>query len=64
MEERIACAKRLLRTTNFSIAKIAKHAAFKDERSFHRAYRRETGNTPTAYRRGGKAGPSNAPRAR
>ena len=51
MRARIACAKKLLRTTNLSVARIARRAAFKDSRSFHRAFRRETGLTPARYRR-------------
>ena len=50
-QEQIACAKRLLRSTNWKVATIARHAAFTSERSFIRAFVRTTGITPTAFRR-------------
>jgi len=48
---RITCAKRLLTTTKLTMPTIARRSAFGDERSFRRAFLRETKSTPAAYRR-------------
>jgi AraC-like DNA-binding protein len=50
-QQQIKRAEKLLRTTRLSIATMARRAAFKGERTFHRAFHRETGTTPGAYRR-------------
>jgi len=49
--QQIACSKRLLKSTKLSVAAVARRAAFSSERSFHRAFLRETGTTPAEYRR-------------
>jgi AraC-like DNA-binding protein len=45
-------AKRMLRETNFSTTRIAYCAGFGTRRTFYRAFKRATGLTPDAYRRG------------
>jgi len=50
-QQQIKRGEKLLRTTRLSIPTIARRAAFNNERTFRRAFRRETGTTPSAYRR-------------
>jgi two-component system response regulator YesN len=49
--QRIATAKRLLRTTNFTIAAVGEAAGYQNATNFYRLFQRETGMTPAAYRR-------------
>lgn len=48
----IEWARELLRTTNCSTARIAAETGFGTVRSFYRAFRRCTGESPTEYRKG------------
>lgn len=48
---RVEHAKRLLLTTDLSIARIALDCGFSCERSFHRAFMRLVGKTPTLYKK-------------
>lgn len=54
---RLRCerAKHYLRTTNFSIERIAKQCGYEEPSSFSNFFKRETGTTPKAYRRGSGA---------
>jgi transcriptional regulator GlxA family with amidase domain len=47
----IAWARELLRTTDSSTARIAIQTGFGTVRSFYRAFRRCTGESPTEYRK-------------
>ena len=49
-QAQIDCAKRLLRSTNWSSSTIAHHAAFSSDRAFLRAFLQQTGMTPTQFR--------------
>jgi len=51
-EVRAEHATRLLRGTQLPVASIAYHLGFNDPSNFRRAYRRWTGQTPAAVRRG------------
>lgn len=53
---RIAAAKSLLRTSSLSVTAIADSLGYGDVYFFSKQFRRETGVTPTAYRRGGSRG--------
>ncbi len=44
-------AKRLLRTTDRTIASVAESVGYENATSFYRLFQRETGSTPAAYRR-------------
>ena len=48
---RVEEAKKLLRSTDKRISEIALECGFGTERSFHRAFKSQTGLTPTEYRR-------------
>ncbi len=48
---RIAEAKTLLSTTNESVLNITYDVGFNARSSFYNAFKRETGQTPTAYRK-------------
>ena len=50
--KRIAKAKELLRTSPQSIAEIAAYVGFADNTGFGRIFKKVTGHTPSAYRRG------------
>ena len=50
-QARIESAKRLLGGSPLSIAEIAERCGFTDEMYFHRIFKRETGMTPTEYRK-------------
>jgi LacI family transcriptional regulator len=47
-------AKRYLRTTSFSIERIAGLCGFEQQGKFSKFFKRETGMTPSAYRKGGQ----------
>lgn len=47
----LARAMELLRSTSLSLRAIASSCGFSCTRSFHRAFRRRTGMTPSEYRR-------------
>ena len=49
---RIAKAKRLLRTTQYSIQQIAEDVGIFDANYFVKYFRKATGKTPSAYRNG------------
>lgn len=49
-QTRLAAAARLLRQTQWTQAKIASHSGFRSVDAFQRAFRREHGMTPRAYR--------------
>jgi AraC-like DNA-binding protein len=49
---RITQAKRLLKETDHTITQIAMDVGFSDSGYFSRVFRRETGMSPEAYRRG------------
>ena len=49
-QTRIVAAKRLLRMTARSVKDVALSTGFSNYRSFVRAFRRETGRSPTQYR--------------
>jgi AraC-like DNA-binding protein len=51
IEKQIACARQLLETTDLANVVIALRAGFGNERSFYRAFKRESGTTPGEYRR-------------
>lgn len=48
---RVEHAKKLLLTTDLPTARIALDSGFSCERSFHRAFMKQVGKTPTAYKR-------------
>jgi AraC-like DNA-binding protein len=50
--KRIAKAKELLRTSPRSIAEIAAYVGFADNTGFGRIFKKVTGHTPSAYRKG------------
>jgi len=50
VEQRIARAKRLLRTTTLPVAEIALRIGCANQQHFSTLFRRATGTTPTAYR--------------
>jgi AraC-like DNA-binding protein len=50
--KRIAKAKELLRTSPQSIAEIAAYVGFADNTGFGRIFKKVTGHTPSAYRKG------------
>jgi AraC-like DNA-binding protein len=50
--KRIAEAKELLRTSPQSIAEIAAYVGFADNTGFGRIFKKVTGHTPSAYRKG------------
>lgn len=50
--KRIAKAKELLRTSPQSIADIAAYVGFADNTGFGRIFKKVTGHTPSAYRKG------------
>jgi len=49
---RIANASRLLQDTNLSVAQIAQACGYKDSLYFSRLFRKKTGMSPLAYRKG------------
>ncbi len=51
-EERRALATRLLRSDELSIDEVAARLGYSDATNFTRAFRRWTGMTPRAFRRG------------
>jgi len=51
-EIRMRRARAALSGTDLSITEIASAAGFSDQASFSRAFKRQTGQTPAAYRRG------------
>lgn len=50
-KERIEAAKNLLETTNFSITQISESTGFSSQSFFSQAFKRETGLTPSTYRK-------------
>lgn len=50
-QERITAAKDLLETTNFTITQISESTGFSSQSFFSQAFRRETGMTPSAFRK-------------
>lgn len=48
---RIATAKKLLKESNLPLAKIAESVGFPDESYFGKVFKKETGFTPSAYRK-------------
>lgn len=50
-ELRLACAARLLRTTDMTVAEVARRVGYGSEESLARAFRTRFGRTPAAYRR-------------
>ena len=61
---RVERAKNLLQDAGLPIAGVARHSGFSDTRHLIVAFRRATGMTPTAYRRGIIAGPAMRQNAR
>lgn len=55
--KRLAEAKRLLRTTDRSIADIAAEVGFRSDDYLHRTFKRAFGTTPRSYRLASKAAP-------
>ncbi len=51
IESRIACAKRLLESTEDAISVVSQRSGFESDVYFMRQFKRHTGMTPTAYRR-------------
>jgi AraC family transcriptional regulator len=51
LEQRVASAERLLRTTGLALAEIAQTVGFSSQSHFTSAFRRLSGLTPNAYRR-------------
>lgn len=51
-DRRMLEAARLLRFTNMSVGEIAFRAGFSDHLYFSRAFKRATGEAPSAYREG------------
>lgn len=51
IQERIMAAKNLLESTNFTITQISESTGFSSQSFFSQAFRRETGMTPSAYRK-------------
>jgi AraC-like DNA-binding protein len=52
-EARVALARRLLEERRLSLAEIAFRLGYSRPSAFHRAFRRQTGTTPQAFRRSG-----------
>jgi|GEM_PF-6792765 len=50
-DTRVAMAKELLRSPDMKIAEVALHAGFSDTKYFANVFRRQTGTTPSEYRR-------------
>src|SRR5699024_5834119 len=50
-KERITAAKGLLETTNITVTQISESTGFSSQSFFSQAFRRETGVTPSAYRK-------------
>jgi AraC family transcriptional regulator len=51
LDQRVACAERLLRTTGLSLAEIAQTVGFSNQSHFTSAFQRLRGQTPNACRR-------------
>jgi len=52
--ERVKAAKNLLETTNFTVTQISESTGFSSQSFFSQAFKRETGLTPTQYRKRAK----------
>lgn len=48
---RIECAKRLLSTTNLTVAEVAEQCGYRNEYHFMRQFKERIGKTPTTYRK-------------
>ncbi len=48
---RVEAARRLLQTTDLTVAAIARHVGIRHAETLHRAFRRRVGTTPELYRR-------------
>lgn len=55
LKYRIAVSKTLLREEAIAIAEVADRSGFEDPKYFSRVFKRETGVTPMAFRKGGGA---------
>jgi transcriptional regulator GlxA family with amidase domain len=47
----VEAARRLLQTTDLTVAAIARHVGIRHAETLHRAFRRRVGTTPDLYRR-------------
>jgi len=53
MRWRLALAARRLRSGNEALARIAEHSGYESEATFRRAFKREFGVPPAAWRKSG-----------
>ena len=51
---RLALAARMLRSGRMAVARVAEHSGYESETAFSRAFRREFGKPPAAWRRDGR----------
>ena len=51
MQRRIACAEKLLSTNELGVAEVALACGFSSQAHLALAFRKQTGTTPTEYRR-------------
>jgi len=58
---RLTVAAQRLRSERASLASIAAESGYDSEAAFNRAFKRELGTTPAAWRRNGGAAPARAP---
>jgi len=58
---RLTVAAQRLRSERASLASIAAKSGYDSEAAFNRAFKRELGTTPAAWRRNGGAAPARTP---